>query len=110
MRRKVNQQLNIIANQIIEYTKHFPKPLTVMEDLNGIKRKNLKSKELNKRFHSLPFRKLQTIIEYKASLECILVKYLTKNETKNISKTCQSCGHVTQVKGRIYKCPICKKE
>jgi len=108
-RRKVNQQLHIIANQIIEYVKQFPKPLIVMEDLNGISR-NLKSKELSKRFHLLPFRKLQTIIEYKANLEGILVRYLTKKEVKNTSKECHKCGHVAQVKGRIYKCPNCGME
>jgi len=68
-KRKVNQQLHIIANQIIEYAKQFPKPVIVMENLNGIRRNFKKSKRLNKRFHSLPFRKLQTIIEYKANLK-----------------------------------------
>jgi len=74
-----------------------------MENLNGIKRNFMKTKKLNKRFHSLPFRKLQMIIEYKASLEGILVRYLTKKEVKNTSKECHRCGHVAQVKGRIYK-------
>jgi len=109
-RRKVNQQLHIIANQIIQYAKQFPKPVIVMEDLNGIRRNFKKSKRLNRRFHSLPFRKLQTIVEYKANLEGIEVKYLTKKETKNTSKTCHRCGYVTQVKGRIFKCPRCSKE
>jgi len=109
-RRKVNQQLHIIANQIIEYTKQFPKPIIVMEDLNGIRRNFKKYKRLNRRFHSLPFRKLQTIIEYKANLEGIEVKYLTKKQTKNTSKTCHRCGYVTQVKGRVFKCPNCGME
>jgi len=109
-RFKVNQQLHIIANQIIEYAKQFPKPLIVMENLNGIRRNFKRSKSLNRRFHSLPFRKLQEILEYKASLEGLEVRYLTKKETKNNSKTCHRCGHVAQVKGRIYKCPICKME
>jgi IS605 OrfB family transposase len=39
-----------------------------MEDLTGIRDNFDKSKELNRRFHSLPFRKLQTYIEYKALL------------------------------------------
>jgi len=38
-RRKVNQQLHIIANQIIKYVKQFQKPVIVMENLNGIKKK-----------------------------------------------------------------------
>jgi IS605 OrfB family transposase len=108
--RKINQQLHIIANQIVAYTKQFPKPVIVMENLNGIRDDFKKSKKINRRLHSLPFRKLQTIIEYKALLEGIEVKYLTKKETRKTSKTCHICGHVAQVKGRIFKCPKCGME
>jgi len=66
-KRKVNQQLHIIANQIIEYVKQFQKPVIVMENLNGIRRNFKKSKNLNRRFHNLPFRKLQAIVEYKST-------------------------------------------
>jgi IS605 OrfB family transposase len=106
-RRKVNQHLHIIANQIVAYAKQFPKPVIVMEDLKGIRSNFKKSKKLNKRFHLLPFRKLQTYIEYKALLEGIEVKYLTKKETRNTSKTCHRCRHVAQVKGREFRCPKC---
>jgi len=106
-RRKVNQQLHIIANQIVAYAKQFPKPVIVMEDLSGIRDNFKRSKKLNRRFHSLPFRRLQTIIEYKALLEGIEVRYLTKKETRNTSKTCHRCGHVAQVKGREFRCPKC---
>ncbi len=109
-RRKVNQQLHIIVNQIIQYAKQFTKPLIVMENLKGIRNNFKKSKKLNKRFHNLPFRKLQTYIEYKANLEGIEVKYLTKKETKNTSKTCHRCGYVARIKGRIFKCPKCGME
>ena len=108
-RHKVNQQLHI-ANEIVAYAKQFPKPIIVMEDLNGIRRKFKKSKRLNRRFHSLPFRKLQTYIKYKANLKGIEVRYLSKKETKNTSKICHRCGYVTQVKGRIFKCPNCGME
>jgi IS605 OrfB family transposase len=73
-KRRVNQQLHIIANQILDYAKQFPKPIIVMEDLNGVRSNFKRSKKLNRRFHSLSFRKLQTIIEYKALLEGIEVK------------------------------------
>jgi IS605 OrfB family transposase len=106
-RRKVNQQLHIIANRIIAYAKQFPKPVIVMEDLTEIRRNFNKSRELNKRFHSTPFRKLQAYIEYRALLEGIDVVYLGKKLVRNTSKTCHRCGHVAQVKGRIYKCPKC---
>lgn len=104
-KRKVKQQLHIIANRVIAYAKQFPKPVIAMENLNGIRNNFKKSKRLNRRFHSLPFRKLQTIIGYKALLEGMEVKYLTKEETKNASKKCHRCGHDAQVKGRIFTCP-----
>jgi len=109
-KRKVNQRLHIIANQVIEYVKRFSKLIIVMENLNGIRRNFKKSKKLNKRFRSLPFRKLQTIIEYKANLEGIEVRYLVKKETRNTSKTCYRCGHVVKVKGRTFKCSNCEME
>jgi IS605 OrfB family transposase len=109
-RSKVNQQLHIIANQIVSYVKQFLKPVIVMEDLTGIRDNFRKSKELNRRFHTLPFRKLQKIIEYKALLEGIDVVYLGKKLVKNTSKTCHRCGHVAQVKGRVFKCPKCGME
>ena len=106
-KRKVSQQLHIIANKIVAYTKQFPKPVIVMEDLRGIRDNFKKSKELNRRFHSLPFRKLQTIIEYKANLEGINVIYLTREQTRNTSNTCHRCGHVAQTNGREFRCPKC---
>lgn len=47
------------------------------------------------------------MIEYKANLEGVEVRYLTGNETRNTSKGCHVCGHVARVEGRIYKCPNC---
>jgi transposase len=77
-----------------------------MEDLTGIRDSFHKSKELNRRFHSLPFRELQKIIEYKALLEGIDVVYLEKKLVKNTSRTCHRCGYV-KVRGRIFRCPKC---
>jgi putative transposase len=110
-KRIVEQQLHTIANEIIAYAKQFPKPIIVMEDLTGIRDNFDKSKKLNRRFHSLPFRKLQTYIECKALLEGIEVRHLPKKEVRNTSKTCHRCGHVARISvGRIYKCPICGME
>jgi IS605 OrfB family transposase len=68
-KHKVNQQPHIIGNQIVACAKQFPKPVIVMENLNGIRGSFKKSKRLNRRFHSLPFRRLQIIVEYKALLQ-----------------------------------------
>jgi len=78
-----------------------------MEDLNGVRENFKKSKKLNRRFHSLPFRKLQTYVEYKALLEGVDVRYLPKKEVRNTSKTCHRCGHVARVNGRKFRCPEC---
>lgn len=40
------QQLHTIANEIFSYAKQFPKPIIVMEDLNGICNDFKKSKKL----------------------------------------------------------------
>ncbi|MEM2587925.1 MAG: transposase [Candidatus Bathyarchaeia archaeon] len=109
-RRKVNQQLYIIANQIVEYAKQFPKPVIVMEELKGIRENFKKSKNLNKRFHSLPFRRLQVIVEYKAKLNGINTMYLPKKLVRNTSRTCHRCGHVAQKVAREFRCPNCGLE
>jgi IS605 OrfB family transposase len=106
-KRKTNHLLHIIVNQIINYAKQSSNPAIVMEDITHIREKFNKSRKLNKRFHSLPFRKLQKYIEYKALLNGIPVYYLQKNLVKNSSKTCHKCGYVAQVKGREFKCPNC---
>ncbi|MEM3833051.1 MAG: transposase [Thermoprotei archaeon] len=109
-RQKVNHQLHIIANQIVAYAKQFPKPVIVMEDLKGIRKNFKKSKWLNKRFHSLPFGRLQAIVEYKTMLNGINVIYLPKKLVKNTSKTCHRCGHVAQKVKREFRCPDCGME
>ena len=103
-RRKVNQQLHIIANQVVEYVKQFPSPVVVMEDLNGLRKHMRLSKRMNRRVHSMPYRKIQTYIEYKVNLQGVEVKYV-KGKT---SKTCNRCGYVAQnTYGREFKCLRC---
>jgi len=76
----------------------------VTEKLTRIRENFEKGKKLNRRFHSLPFRKLQKMIEYKAKLQGVKVVYVNP---KNTSKTCHRCGYVTRTDGREYRCPKC---
>ncbi|PSN89750.1 transposase, partial [Candidatus Marsarchaeota G1 archaeon OSP_B] len=103
-RRIVNHELHVISKKIVEYAKQFPSPVIVMEKLTGIRENFKKGKELNRRFHSLPFRKLKKMVEYKAKLEGIKVSHLNPKDT---SKTCHRCGYVTHVEGRELRCPNC---
>lgn len=104
-KRKVSQQLHILSKQVINYVKQFQKPVVVMEDLIGL-RDNMKfSRTINRRVHSMPYRRLQTIIEYKANLEGIDVRHV---RAKYTSRTCHNCGYVTRlVKRREFRCPRC---
>ncbi|WP_456486943.1 RNA-guided endonuclease TnpB family protein, partial [Candidatus Alkanophaga liquidiphilum] len=74
--RIVNQQLHIIANEIVAYAKQFEKPVIAMEELDGIRENMNGSAKLNRRLHAWSFRKLQQYIEYKANLEGIPVVYV----------------------------------
>ena len=103
-KRVVNQQLHIIANEIIAYAKQFEKPVIVMEELKNIRKNMNGSAKLNRRLHAWSFKKLQTYIEYKANLEGIPVVYVNP---KNTSKRCHRCGHVARANGREFRCPKC---
>jgi IS605 OrfB family transposase len=102
--RKVNQEVHIVANRIIEYAKGFENPIISMEDLTNIRYNFDASKKLNKRFHSLPFYKLRKYIEYKANSEGIDVQFIEPYDT---SKTCHICGNVSHIYGREYRCKVC---
>ncbi len=83
-KRIVNQQLHIVANQIIAYAKQFSKPVIAMEDLNGLRRHMNFSKRMNRLMHSMHYRKLQLYIEYKANIEKIEVRYIRARGTSNL--------------------------
>lgn len=102
--RKVNQEVHIIANGIIEYVKQFESPIISMEDLTNIRYNFDTSKKVNKRFHSLPFYKLRKYIEYKANSQGIDVQFIEPFDT---TKTCHGCGNVSSVYGREYRCKVC---
>ncbi|MHC1635780.1 MAG: RNA-guided endonuclease InsQ/TnpB family protein, partial [Candidatus Methanospirareceae archaeon] len=102
--RMVNQQLHIIANEIIAYAKQFEKPVIAMEKLDGIRENMNGSAKLNRRLHTWSFQKLQQYIEYKANLGGIPMVYVNP---KNTSKRCHKCGHVAQVSRREFRCPRC---
>ncbi|MEM0079917.1 MAG: transposase [Nitrososphaerota archaeon] len=107
-RRKVKEQLHIISKEIVEFAKQFPKPMIVMEELEGLRESIDYSRELNRRLHNLPYRKLQKLIEYKSLLNGIEVVYVDPN---NSSRTCCKCGHINEPSNsREFKCSRCGAE
>ncbi|MBD3193577.1 MAG: IS200/IS605 family element transposase accessory protein TnpB [Candidatus Lokiarchaeota archaeon] len=104
--RKTDQFLHQLANEIVDYATQFEKPVIALEELTHIRtrfQKNQKERKLNRRMNSLPFRKLQTYIEYKALKRGIAVKYIDPTHT---SKQCHRCSTITNVGfHRTFRCP-----
>ncbi|MEM0261250.1 MAG: transposase, partial [Nitrososphaerota archaeon] len=66
------------------------------------------SRELNRRLHNLPYRKLQKFIEYKALINGVEVVYVDPN---NSSRTCHRCGYINEPSNsREFRCSICGAE
>jgi IS605 OrfB family transposase len=105
--RIVDQMLHRTANEIVQYALRFEKPVIAMEDLTGIRGRFKGGRRLNRRFHALPFRKLQELVEYKALLRGIEVRYVS---ARNTTRTCHRCGHVAPVMGRTIRCGECGLE
>ena len=76
----------MISKRIVGCAERFPSPAIVMEKLTGIRGNFRREKKLDGRFHFLPLRELQKMIDYKARLQEIEVVYI---DSKNTSKTCQ---------------------
>ncbi len=102
--RKINHLLHIISKQVVEYAKRFPKPIIGMENLKGIRESIKVPRQMSRRLHSWPFRKLQEYIKYKANLAGIQVIAINPKDT---SRRCHQCGHVARVEGREFRCPRC---
>ncbi len=81
--------------------------VVVMEKLRGIRKTAKHRKSQNGDFHSWAFRKLQSLIEYKALEKGIPVVYV---KPKNTSVTCPRCRCVNKANRRsqsLFRCVKC---
>jgi len=102
--RRINVIYHKIANQIITEAKRAAVSTVVLENLNNMRRKR-SSKALNGRLNRWSFRKLQNIIDYKAKLSGLNVKYV---DAKGTSSLCPICGGKLSPNGyRMMMCPTC---
>ena len=106
-KRKVNQEIHNTANEIVKYVQQFKSPVIVLEDLTNIRDRFSATKELNRRFHSLPFYTLKMYIEYKANSVGIDVINISTSDT---TKTCHICKNVSlyKIQKREYTCFECE--
>ena len=106
--RRVEYIYHKLANQIIAEAKELKASTIVLEELANIRKRIRRSKELNGRLNRWSFRKLQNIIDYKAKLAGLNVKYV---DAKGTSSLCPTCGGKLSPNGyRQMKCRKCSLE
>lgn len=76
-----------------------------LEDLTEIRDSIRYSAEMNGRLHRWSFRKLQSIIEYKAKLRGVRVVFVNPAHTSSLCPVCG--GKLSPNGGRVLKCPKC---
>jgi IS605 OrfB family transposase len=105
--KREKKRINAIlhkASRIIAETVAGEKVKPVMEELKNMREKMKYSRRMNRRLHSIPFRKIQSTISYKS------IERGYKPETvnaKNTSKTCPICGELNKPNGHVFKCRRC---
>ncbi len=106
-RRRVEAIYHKAANEIVNEVRHRRASTIILENLKNIRRKK-RSKELNGRLNRWSFRKLQTIVDYKAKLAGINVVYV---KAKGTSSLCPTCGVKLSPNGhRMMRCRKCGME
>jgi putative transposase len=109
-RRRVEAIYHRIAKEVVAKAKETGASTIVMEDLEKIRRKHKKgrSKAINGRLNRWSFRKFQNIVDYKARLAGLNVKYIEADYTSSL---CPICGEKLSPNGyRQMKCSECGLE
>jgi len=102
-RNRLNDLYHKLANKIVELAEKYGG--IALEDLTEIRDSIRCSTEMNGRLHRWSFRKLQSIIEYKAKLKGVKVVFVNPAFTSSL---CPVCGGKTSPNGcRVLKCKKC---
>ncbi len=108
-KRRIKDLCHKVAKRMVEVAKLNGFGI-VMEDLKGMGRRMNYGKRMNRRLHGLPYRKLQSYIEYKARLNGLPVEYV---DAKYTSSLCPICGEKLSKAPngrRLLKCKSCGYE
>ncbi|ACS90787.1 MAG: IS200/IS605 family element transposase accessory protein TnpB [Thermococcus sp.] len=102
-RNRLNDLYHKLANKIVELAEKYGG--IALEDLTEIRNSIRYSAEMNGRLHRWSFRKLQSIIEYKAKLKGVEVVFVDPAYTSSL---CPVCGEKLSPNGhRVLKCLNC---
>ncbi|MEM2661507.1 MAG: transposase [Nitrososphaeria archaeon] len=103
-KNRVKDLCHKLSKSMVDFAKQHGFGI-VLEDLKNMRRRINYSKRMNRRLHSLPYRKIQFYIEYKANLSGLPVEYV---DAKFSSSLCPICGGRLASNGhRILKCKAC---
>jgi len=92
------------ASRIIAETVAGEKVKPVMEELKNIREKIKYGRRMNRRLHSIPFRRIQSYIFYKSIEKGYKPEYVN---AKNTSRVCPICSELNKPNGHIYECRRC---
>jgi putative transposase len=102
-RRRVDAILHK-ASRIIAEIVAGEKVKPVMEELKNMRERIKYGMRMNRRLHSMPFRKIQFSISYKSIEKGYKPIYIN---ARNTSRMCPICGELNKPNGHIYKCKKC---
>ncbi|NJE61230.1 RNA-guided endonuclease TnpB family protein [Thermococcus sp. 21S7] len=102
-RNRLNDLYHKLANKIVELAEKYGG--IALEDLTKIRDSIRYSAEMNGRLHRWSFRKLQSIIEYKAKLKGVRVVFVNPAHTSSLCPVCG--GKLSPNGGRVLKCSNC---
>jgi len=104
-RARIEAILHRVSKQIVEVAKG---KLIILENLKGIRKRIKYGRKMNRRLHSWPFRKLQSMIEYKAKWLGTPVRYI---DPRGTSTRCPICGErLENPEWHRVRCPRCVYE
>ena len=107
-RRRAEAIYHEAANQIVTKAKEDEASTIVLEDLKNMRGRKRGSKAINGRLNRWSFRKLQNIIDYKAKLAGLNVKYVDAEKTSSLCPICR--GRLSLNGHRRLRCPTCGLE
>ncbi|QDA32005.1 IS200/IS605 family element transposase accessory protein TnpB [Thermococcus indicus] len=102
-RNRLNDLYHKLANKIVELAEKYGG--LALEDLTEIRESIRYSTEMNGRLHRWSFRKLQSIIEYRAKLRGVRVVFVNPAFTSSLCPVCG--GKLSPNGGRVLKCSKC---
>ena len=109
--RFVHDQLHKVSRQVVEWVSRFEKPVIVFEDLKEMRDGIDYGTRMNRRLHSLPFRKLREFVTYKTAFQGIPPDEINPEYT---SQACSltECEHTTRANRnkKRFKCVACGRQ